>query len=436
MLLRDLAYAAAAVVSAPIWATRMLRTGKHRTDWAGRFGHIAARPKSEIRNAISLSPAPSPSPSPPPALLIHAVSVGEVNAIRGLVAGLAAARPDVRVVICSTTDTGHARATQLFGERHEVVRYPLDFSFAVRRFLDGVRPDVVALTELELWPNFVSACRRRGIAVCVVNGRLSDRSFKRYRLARPLLRGTFASLDAAAVQTPVYAERFRQMGTPADRVRVLDSMKWDNASIADEVPGADELAAAMGIDRSRPLIAAGSTGPGEEAMLINTCPREAQLLVAPRRPERFDEVTRLVPGVVRRTAHADGTHREPAVEQRFFLLDTLGELRKAYALADVCVVGRSFLGLYGSDPTEPIALGKPTVIGPHHADFADMVTALADAGGLIVTDEPGATAATLLADRARADGLAERGRATIRQRQGATQRHVELLLSLLPEPTR
>ncbi len=427
MLVRDLAYAVAGVVSAPVWATRMVRTGKHRTDWPGRFGRGQAVDGQGQR------------------LLIHAVSVGEVNAIRGLVAELAQARPDVRIIISATTDTGIARAVELFAERHAVVRYPLDFSFAVRRFLDRVRPSAVALTELELWPNFVSECRRRGIGLCVINGRLSERSFKRYRLARPVLRSTFASLDVAAVQTPAYAERFRYMGVPAERVRVLDSMKWDNAVIAepDAVQGADELAAAMGIDRHRPLIVAGSTGPGEEAMLLESCPADAQLLVAPRRPERFDEVANLAAraagevagkvagGVVRRTHCPDAGRRCVTKGTRYFLLDTLGELRKAYALADVCIVGRSFLGLYGSDPTEPVALGKATIIGPHHADFADMVAALRAGEGLIVTDQPGATAATLLAEPDRAAAMGRRGREVIREHQGATRRHAEMLTAML-----
>jgi 3-deoxy-D-manno-octulosonic-acid transferase len=180
------------------------------------------------------------------------------------------------------------------------------------------------------------------------------------------------------------------------------------------------------------LIVAGSTAPGEDKLLIDTCPPEAQLLLVPRKPEWFAGVAALSPGIVRRTEHPDGQSR-PLDGQRLFLLDTIGELRKAYALADVVIVGRSFLGLYGSDMMEPIALGKPTIIGPHHADFADIMGALIAGEGIIVSAEPGKVAAELLADPTRARALAERGRRVILSRQGATERHAELLLRLMPQ---
>ncbi len=420
-LLRDLLYLIFALLTAPIWGWRLLATGKWRTDWAGRFGRCAALPADGR-----------------PTLLIHAVSVGEVKAVRQLVEQLATARPDLRIVISTTTDTGFAQAQSLYGQRHTVVRYPLDFSWAVKRFLDAVRPTAVALTELEVWPNFVATCHARGIPLAVVNGRLSERGFKRYRLVRPLLRSTFAKLSAACVQTRDYADRFIAMGVPADRVRICDTMKWDTARVLDEqqvrdFPGAAALAQALGIDRSRPIIVAGSIAPGEDELLITTCPAEAQLILVPRKPEWFDQVARTAEahdGVVRRTNHPDGTTR-PVDEQRLFLLDTMGELARAYALADVVIVGRSFLGLYGSDVMEPIALGKPTIIGPYHGDFAETVTAMREAGGIIVTDRPGEAAARLLADREEAARLARNGQHVILSRQGATRRHLELLLGLL-----
>lgn len=442
----DIMYGAGAVLSGPWWGYHLLRTGKWRTDWPGRFGvgQTAAAPGRRT-------------------LLIHAVSVGEVNAVQELVARLAAhgsagssgptacgkgvggaceahaaaesGGPDLKVVIATTTNTGYCRAQSLFGPQHTVVRYPLDFSGAVRRMLDRVRPDAVALVELEVWPNFIGQCTKRAIPVCVINGRLSARSFRRYRLFKPLVRPTFARLAAAAVQTPQYAERFRALGVPPHRIQVLDTMKWDTARIADEVDGADELAHEMGIDRDRPLIVAGSTGPGEERMLIDACPPDAQLLLAPRKPQRFDEVAALAPGMVRREAATGrnfGEASTPPGSTRLFLLNTLGELRKAYALADLVIVGRSFLGLYGSDVIEPIALGKPTIVGPHHSDFEDVVSALRAGGGLQVTTRPGELAAQLLADRDRAAELARAGRAVIRARQGATARHMDLLLDLMP----
>lgn len=421
---RDILYGVGAVASSPIWGLSLLRTGKWRTDWAGKFGKAG---KQESRRAGDKT------------LLIHGVSVGEVNLIRNLVAELERVE-GLDLVIATTTNTGFARATTLYGERHRVVRYPLDFSFAVRRFLDAVRPDAVALVELEVWPNFMDSCTARGVPVAVINGRLTERSYRGYRRFRKLIHSAFAQLTAAAVQTEDYAERFVGLGVPAERVKVLDTMKWDTAVVEDTVDGAERLAAEMGIDRGRPLFVAGSTAPGEESLLIEACPADAQLLIAPRKPEWFEGVMKAAPQAVRRTAHSSTDMPTevgmPEGRPRVFLLDTIGELRMAYSLADVCVVGRSFTGeLYGSDMMEPIALGKPTVIGPHYADFADTMKALRDAGGIVVTDDPGGAVSELLNNPKLAGELAAAGREVILSRQGATRRHVELLRELLEMET-
>ncbi|MFA9477499.1 3-deoxy-D-manno-octulosonic acid transferase [Phycisphaerales bacterium AB-hyl4] len=422
----DITYAAAALATSPVWAYRMWRTGKWRTDWGGRFGR-----------GEPVVPMPNDQGGRRRRLLIHAVSVGEVNAIRQLVDLLHREHGDrVELVIATTTDTGYARARELFAADHSVVRYPLDFTVAVRRFLDRVRPSAVALVELEVWPNFVDECKRRDIPIVVINGRLSARSFSRYRYLRPVVRSMFASLAAAAVQTPDYAQRFIAMGTPADRVHVLDTMKWDTAEVADDVPNAGELAEQMGIDRAHPLVVAGSTGPGEERLLIDAiraeCPPETQLLLVPRKPERFDEVAALDATIIRRSDRKPtAAVREGQPAHTLFLLDTMGELRKAYALADVVVIGRSFNGLGGSDPIEPIALSKPTIVGPDHHNFADVVHAFEKAGGIVATRQLGPAIAKLLANPDQAAELARHGRDVILSRQGSTQRHAELLLKVL-----
>lgn len=416
----DMAYVAAALLTGPLWAYRLLHTGKWRTDWRGRFGR-----------------GQPPTRDDRPTLLIHAVSVGEVNVARILVEHLRQGTDGQWCILLSvTTDTGIVRARDLYEPTHTVMRYPLDLSCCVERFLDSVKPDLVALVELEVWPNFIAACDRRHVPVCVVNGRLTERSFRRYSKVSPLVRSTFARLAAVGVQTPQYAQRFIALGTPGDRVKVLDTIKWDTAAVTNHVDGADELARAMGLDRRRPIIVAGSTAPGEEQLLIDTCPPQAQLVLAPRKPERFDAAAALEPTMVRRSQHPEGTDRQPDGQTRFFLLDTIGELRKAYALADVVIVGRSFLGLYGSNVIEPIALGKPTIIGPHHDDFAESVAALRDAGGIEVTDRPGHVAAELLRDGPRARRLGRAGREVILSRQGATRRHVDLLMQLMPRLSR
>ena len=485
---RDIFYLMAALLASPVVAARMLATGKRRTDWRGRFGHVgvldvpaspgddaAPRPAdSEGRSAGHTAGEVGEAPvRRRPTVLVHGVSVGEVAAIRQLVDLLA---DEGRVVVSSTTDTGVARARALYGNRHAVVRYPLDLSWMVRRFLDAVRPDVVALTELEVWPNFVTECARRSIPVCVVNGRMSASSYRGYCRARRWVRPVFRRLAAVAAQNETYAGRFVDLGVPRDRVRVTDTMKWDTsgrpppgsrpADPAATPPAAEALAAALDLDRTRPLIVAGSTGPGEEKELIATRPAAAQLLLVPRKPERFDAVAALHPAIRRRSRARSGSRDAedtpapasagvrpsgsqvatpvppPAVAAQppagttptstdLFLLDTMGELELAYALADVAIVGRSFAPMGGSDPIPAVAAGCATIIGPHHENFANVVSALAAGGGITVTDTPMAAASRLLDDPDARRRMARNGRRVIEEHRGGSARTVDLVLELL-----
>lgn len=435
----DAIYILAVTLAAPFWAR------KPREGWSQRMGHVGEMLGEGPPEPNHPSKQPSNHSPKRPRVLLHAVSVGEVNALRPLVPLLSA---DADVIVCTTTDTGLKRAQQLFGASAQVVRYPLDFSWAVRRFLDHVRPDVVGLVELELWPNFLGECRGRGIPSCVINGRLSERSFRGYRrwarVVRPLM---FSRLAHAAVQEPSYAERFTAVGASA--VSVTGSMKWDSADVTHGGEGggsegglpvpsekALELGRAMGIDPDRQLIVAGSTGPGgggEEALLheavLSCCPAGVQLVCAPRKPERFAEAAATMPGSVRRS-ETDGP---PPAGCTRFVLDTIGELGTLYQLADVVVVGRSFFSQYGSDPIEPIAMGKAVVIGPAVSDFATIVETFARDDAIVRADREtlGRVLAELLADPERRARLAQNGRACIRAQKGAASRHAELLLGLV-----
>ncbi|MEQ9460486.1 MAG: glycosyltransferase N-terminal domain-containing protein [Phycisphaeraceae bacterium] len=409
--LLDLVYGLGLAVASPwlVWG----RGGKGPVDWAGRFGKGAVIPRVEGQRRV----------------LIHAVSLGEVNLIRLLVKKLEGHESGLDVVVAATTNTGFDRAVKLFGAER-VLRYPFDFTWAVDRLLDRVRPEVVVAVELEVWPNLVERCRRRGVPVAVVNGRLSDKSIRGYRRLRWLLRKTFAQLAAVGAQTQTYADRFVEMGVPAERVSVLDTMKWDTAEVAEQVEGADELAQEIGLDHSQPVVVLGSTGVGEERPLVEAIRGVAggvQIMVVPRKPERFDEVAKEL-GDVRRRSKG-----ETLGDGGVYLLDTLGELRRAYALADVVVVGRSFNGWGGSDPIEPVALGKPTIIGPDHQNFLESVTVLREGDGIREigsVEGAGAAVAKLLGDPTRARAMAEAGRGVILSRQGATDRYVALIVSL------
>ena len=270
-LLVDAIFVVVGVLAAPWWLPRMLIRGRHRTDWSARFGR-------------------TPRLCPPPAggrIVLHAVSVGEVGALRGLVEAIEKL-PDLDVVIGSTTDTGVARAKTLFGERHTVVRWPLDFSFSVRRFLSAVQPTVVGMVELEVWPNMTAICRARGIRSVVITGRLSERSYRRYKLIRPFIRAMFGRLDAVGAQDRATADRFIDLGVLSTRAEVTGNMKWDSASVPLAGPEqSTKLAERLGIDRSRLLLVGGSTAPGEEVMLRDACPAGVLECVLERVPTAF-----------------------------------------------------------------------------------------------------------------------------------------------------
>ncbi len=381
---------------------------------------------------------------------------------------------DVEIVISTTTDTGLARAKAIFPGL-TIFRYPLDFSPVVSRALDRIAPSMVVLVELEVWFQFVTIASERGIPVVVVNGRLSKRSGRRFGYIRPIARRMFSRLAWVGAQDEAYARRFVKVGVPADRVTVTGSVKWDTAEVADTIAGSDALAEAMGIDPTRPVWVCGSTGPGEEAVALDAYARlreqfdGLQLVIVPRKPERFDEVAGGIAqrgfACVRRSARLDGsshpadpevgryTHRRDAGATphrlqtgapggvRIFLGDTMGELRKFYSLADVVFVGRSLAGMGGSDMMEVAALARPIVVGPHTENFAEPMAQLrADEAVREVKaglDDPGvaeelaAAVGALLEDTSGARAMAERGRGVVMRNRGATERTLKRLIEIL-----
>ncbi|MHC4986127.1 MAG: 3-deoxy-D-manno-octulosonic acid transferase, partial [Planctomycetota bacterium] len=346
-------------------------------------------------------------------------------------------------VISSSTDTGMTQARKLFAPDHWVFQWPLDFSLTVRRALDRVRPDLVVLMEGDIWPNFLGACRRRDIPVVVVNGRVSDNKgypkYRRFRFAvGPLL---FKRLRTVGAQTDVYAERFAELGVPADGVHVTGMMKFDTAEVADRLEGQEELAAAMGISADQQLIVAGGTGPGEEAMLLDVWPALAaryanvRLAVVPRKPERFEEVARLIESaghsLIRRSRRPDGCY-EPADPKSVILCDTMGELRKFYSLSAASFVGRSLVPMGGSDMIEAAALGKATAFGPHTFNFPQ-ADDLASHGCARVANAKALAEqlAAWLGEPAAAVQAGERAQQYVRSQQGATRRNVEMICRVL-----
>ena len=431
-VLLDIGYALAGLAFLPVVIYRAIFAGRYRHGWGSRFG---AAPRRHTDR---------------PCIWIHAVSVGEVNAIRTLVERLRQQFPGHEILISTTTDTGFDRAAAVFG-RDRVFFFPFDFSWVMRRAFDRLRPSAVLLVELEVWPNLVAEATRRSVPVAVVNGRITERSLRRYRLAGPLVRRLFQRIDLVMVQDEIYRRRFLEIGAPADRIVETGSLKWDTAKPEQGAGGEEALSAiaeALGLERGKPIMVAGSTAETVEEEAIVRAYQQArvrhadlQLVIAPRKPERFDQVARLIRSrgfkVVRRSEHPDGTRLErpgSLVASAVVLLDTIGELRRLYAMASVVVVGRTFVPLGGSDVMEIAALGKAMILGPHTENFADAVGKLLESEAAVQVDSAEKLAGQierLLGDSSLLEEIGERARQVVVSQQGATDRTARHVCELL-----
>jgi 3-deoxy-D-manno-octulosonic-acid transferase len=431
--LYDIAYGLGLGLAAPYWLIKPSARRKVLKALGERMGRFEPRPNCDA-----------------PAVMIHAVSLGEMNATRAMVERLREARPGLQFILSTTTDTGFARGRELYGSAPDcrVIRYPLDFSFAVSRVLDALRPGVVVLMELEVWPNFIRQCDARNIPVLLVNGRLTESSFRNYRRIKPLTRAMFDRLAVVCAQDQTYADRFIELGTRRERMRVTGTMKFDNAQVADRIEGTDALAQAVHLCIGQERIwVCGSTGPGEEQIILDQYRAlrakhpALRLVIVPRHPERFEEVARLITAagfpLVRRSAAPDSSAMS-ADGLPIVLGDTMGELRKFYSLADVVLVGRTLVDLgarqYGSDMIEPAALAKPVVVGPYTGNFAEVMNAFRKADAIEEIAQPHELQTVierLLTNRSGSAAMGRRAQDVVRREQGATDRHVEVILEHL-----
>lgn len=420
----DLFYLFAGLAYSPVILYRAIRHGRYRTGWAQRFGKISRRSPGEK------------------CIWLHAVSVGEVNAAKSIIKELKARFNEYEIVISTTTDTGFARATSLFGQEHQVFYFPFDFSQVVRRAFGRIRPAICLLMELEIWPNFVSTAKELNIPVVVVNGRISDRSFPKYKRAKPLIKHVFRKVDLILAQTDQYAQRFREIG--AGNVIVTSSLKYDTAQITDKVEGADTLAALLNISIER-IWVAGGTGPGEEQIILDVLTKlkqsgqfeDMRLVIVPRKPERFDEVAQIIARAgfdfIRYSSIKNTDtkcHERPPV----ILGDTMGDLRKFYCLASLIFVGRSLVPMGGSDMIEAAALGKCTIFGPHTFNFRQTVEVLlANDGAIVVKDgnELFKIVQRCFVEPDFTHRIAQNGKDVIKRNQGATTKSIEQIRKLL-----
>ena len=411
------------LLSLPYWLYQILRHGKYRKGLAERMGRVPARLTDGSR--------------PGRVIWVHAVSVGEVLAVSGLVEQMRLASPQTRVLVSTTTDTGQELARKRFGADN-VFYFPMDFVFAIRPYLQALRPELVVLAETEFWPNFLRQAHASGARIAVVNARISDRSWPRYRRFRWALRRMLVHVDLFLAQTTEDSTRLQSIGAQAGRMQVTGNLKFD-VSLPASPPIVESLRRSLASEGAGPVLVCGSTVEDEEPPLLKAFenlrvahPR-AVMILAPRHPERFDDVAILLKRLgmpsVRRSQW-----RGETLAGGVLLVDTIGELAALYALADVAFVGGSLVPRGGHNIIEPAQHGVAVVTGNHTENFRDIVALFQsrDAVRIVGLAELPLTLMQLLADDEERLGLGRRALETIRSQMGATSRTLEALKTLIP----
>lgn len=382
-----------------------------------------------------------------PSLWCHAVSVGEVIQLRPVLQELLSRNPDLDIWITTTTVTGHEVAKKLFPE-HTVCFFPWDFSWSVRAALHRVRPAMVILVELELWPNFLTACERSNIPVVIINGRMSDRSFRRYRLIHGLMSRMLRQVRLILAQNETYASRFIFLGAETSVVHITGSIKFDRVASNRNNPQTAEIRASFGIDEEAQVLIAGSTQSPEELYALNVYRqlwphfKKLRLVVVPRHQERFHEVAELIQNqgfeLIRRSdSKSRGLENSSAeTSPPILLLDTLGELSAAWGMADIAFVGGSLSKRGGQNMIEPAGYGAAVLFGPHTRNFQDVVDILlGNEAARVVLDEQDLleTVRMLLKDQTLICAMGSRAQDLVLHQQGATKTTVDLLLQVRSE---
>jgi len=412
------------LVSLPYWLIQMGRHGKYRAGLAGRLGKL---------------PRPLMAPSSKPAIWVHAVSVGEVLAVSGLVTELSRFS-EHQVFVSTTTDTGQKLARKRFGEEN-VFYFPLDFAFAIRPYLQALRPQLIVIAETEFWPNFLRLAKEAGARIAVVNARISDRSFPGYRRLRRWLTRVLANVDLFVAQTDEDRRRLLEIGVAAQRVEVTGNLKFD-VSPPTPPPIVGCLHNAFHEAGASPVLVCGSTVDGEEPLLLRAFenvlashPR-ALMILAPRHPERFVEVAALLSKLGVRFWKRSLWSGEP-IAGGVFLVDTIGELAVLYSLGTLAFVGGSLVPRGGHNIIEPAQYGVPIIVGTHTDNFRDIVGLFQSRNAVKVVGPAELPLAfmELISDEAERVALGRRAAETLRAQQGATQRTVAALEGILPLKT-
>ncbi|WP_299181250.1 lipid IV(A) 3-deoxy-D-manno-octulosonic acid transferase [uncultured Neptuniibacter sp.] len=415
-------YLALPVILMLLW-WRGIKAPAYRKRWRERLGFFTPR-HSETEQP----------------LWIHAVSVGETLAIVPLVKLIQARHPDLPIVMTTMTPTGAERVQANFGESVTHYYCPYDVPCALGRFLKKVNPRAAIIVETELWPNLVAACAKRDLPILVANARLSARSAKGYARFGKMAAEMLEQIDLIAVQNSTDGQRFLDLGLPQSAMNVTGSIKFDVKA----PEGSERLALALRDmwGKERPVLVGASTHEGEEQVLLTLYKALLDdypgllLILVPRHPERFDSVAQLIKSEglkIARRSHG----QQPSSQTQVYLGDTMGELMKLLAAADIAFVGGSLVERGGHNPLEPAVLKKPVLMGPYFFNFQLICDALQEAGGLWVVDDQTMLieqTKQLLEEPSLQQSVGEKGYAFVKQNQGALERLYTLTVKVCRLP--
>ncbi|HEY4745147.1 MAG TPA: 3-deoxy-D-manno-octulosonic acid transferase [Desulfuromonadaceae bacterium] len=398
-----------------------------RAAFGERFGFVSPTELATIDNR--------------PVIWLHAVSVGEAIASRPLLKALRQRYPGHCIVLSTTTETGRAIAKG-FAEKDCCIYFPFDFLPAVQRTLDAIGPQVVIIMETEIWPNFTREAARRGIPLILANGRISDRSFGRYRQFSWFFRRPLGQFSALCMQTDADRERICAIGAPQEQALTAGNLKYDIPARQPTAVEKRDLRVRYSMSAGLIVLTAGSTHPGEEESVLATY-RELLnitdrlfLVLVPRHPERAGEVAKMLDrrGLIYRRRSAMGTDTRMFRGGNVLLVDTIGELMDLYALSDLVFVGGSLVPTGGHNLLEPASVGVPSVFGPHMTNFREIAALVAKYEAGIQVDGPnGLTDACrgLIGDADRRRQLGQNGLRMVEENGGATERHLEVIARYL-----
>jgi len=413
------------VVISPVLFYRRLVQGKYRRGWSEKLtGRLTRRHPDR------------------PCVWLHAVSVGEVVQLGRVIEEIKSTLPEAELLISTTTETGFDVAQSKFGQ-HTISFFPLDFTWAVHRALESIRPDLIVLVELELWPNFILTAHRKKIPIALINGRIGEKSFRGYRRIRSLMKHILNRLSFIGVQNATYRERLSELGATDDRLFITGNIKFDGVDVSQQKERILELRNAFRISHDDIVFIAGSTQAPEERYAVdsylelrNEFPG-LRLIVVPRHKERFEAVAEEISArqlpLIRRS-QPDKTNSIQLTDSPILLLDTLGELAACWGLSDIAFVGGSLTNRGGQNMLEPAAFGAAILFGPNTWNFRDITEALLERNGAIVVrgpDELTSTIRSLLKDRKAAIRMGEIARSFVESQKGATERTVDRLIQLL-----